>query len=134
MNRLANVNHYVYRIRDNKGRLIYVGCSYEPEARIKRHRKTMWWAQQIATVTTTGPYPSRKAGLAAETLARNTEHPRWNIEARWIHRHDWTAQICFDYVTALENHPSRKTATYEAKIQKARDFWQKKFSTEAIAA
>lgn len=133
MSDIADANHYVYRIYDADKRLIYVGCSHEPSARIKRHRKTMWWAPQIAAVFTTGPFPTRKAGLAAETLARNTEHPRWNIEARWIHRHDWTAQMCADYITALENHPSRKTPRYESKIHKARALQREKFAAPPAA-
>jgi len=134
MSRLANAAHYVYRVYDIEGRLIYVGCTHEPEARLKRHNKSSWWAPQIAKVRIK-VYPSRKAGLAAETEARNTEHPRWNIEARWIHRHDWTAQICADHITALENYaPDVRTPRYQGRIDKARAFQKKKFATHALAA
>ena len=132
MSDLANVKHYVYRLYDNESRLIYVGCSYEPEQRIKRHHVTQWWAPQIAKVRIK-VYPTRVAGLEAETEARNTEHPRWNIEARWIHRHNWTAAICADYITALENHTQRKTSRYERKIHKAQALQREKF-TASLAA
>jgi hypothetical protein len=132
MSDLANANHYVYRLYDNESRLIYVGCSHEPEQRIKRHRSTQWWAPQIAKVRVK-VYPSRSAGLAAETEARNTEHPRWNIEARWIHRNNWTATMCADYITALENHTQRKTPRYERKIHKALALQREKFTAHLAA-
>lgn len=127
---LANVKHYVYRLRDNEGRLIYVGCTYEPEARMKHHNKTMWWANQVARIGIK-VYPSREEGLAAETEARTNEHPRWNVESRWMQNATWTAQMFDDYIMAMELHPSHLTSKRLARIEKARQFRQIRFGIAA---
>lgn len=38
--RYINERHYVYRCLDAQGRIVYVGCSRDVEARMKQHRKT----------------------------------------------------------------------------------------------
>ena len=43
----VNARHYVYRLFDKDSRLIYVGCSYDPESRINHHRRGIWWYEQI---------------------------------------------------------------------------------------
>jgi predicted GIY-YIG superfamily endonuclease len=130
MNKLAEVEHTVYRLYDRNNRLIYVGCTYNLEPRLKQHRKVMWWASQIAKIKTE-THPSRKAGLAAERRIRDTEHPRWNIEARWMKRERWSYQMFNDYITALENHPMNRTAKWPARINAAKAFQMEKFGSRS---
>ena len=97
-------NHYVYRIFDKTGRLIYVGCSYNPEVRINTHRTQMWWGDQIHRIKLT-VHPNKRAGHHAEKLAIHSEHPRWNVSGRWAHRASWTSEDFADYIKAAAGAP-----------------------------
>jgi predicted GIY-YIG superfamily endonuclease len=93
---------YVYRIYDQHGDLIYVGCTQDLFKRLKAHRLT-WWAHQVIKVRAV-IYLSPRAGLDEETLAIDTEHPRWNIGGvKWKSNTDWTRQNYIDYMTARIN-------------------------------
>ena len=111
--------HYVYRLFDQQGRLIYVGCSYNPETRISQHRQTMWWANQIRRVKLT-VHPNKKAGHAAEQEAIREVKPRWNVNCKWVYRESWTTQDISDYIKALELHPERATQPRLDRIAEAK--------------
>jgi len=96
--------HYVYRIFDKTGRLIYIGCTYNPEMRINSHRTTIWWGDQIHRIKLT-VHPNKRAGHAAEKIAIHSEHPRWNIGGRWAHRASWNSQDWADYIKAAQLGP-----------------------------
>ena len=130
MNKLAEVEHHVYRLYDTDNRLIYVGCTYELEPRLKRHNKKMWWAPQIAKIKTE-THPTRRDGLAAERRIRDTEHPRWNIEARWMHREKWSNQMFSDYITAMKNHPMNRTQKWTDRIKAAKQLQWEKFGPKS---
>jgi len=127
-NRLTWAEHAVYRLYDQQDRLIYVGCTARLSDRLKHHAKTMWWWEQVARVDIES-HPNRTVGLAAEKFIRDTEHPRWNIEARWMYRQHWTNQMFEDYITALKNHPSNKNIKWDTKINKARQLQQIRYGT-----
>ena len=70
--------HCVYRAYDEKGTLLYVGCTYDFAARRKQHGRKSAWSQN-ATRWSVRWHPNRSAALAAEHLAIITEDPRFNV-------------------------------------------------------
>lgn len=68
----------VYRIHNDVGELLYVGCSNRPERRIEQHKRDQAWASEIATVTLES-FATRDLALAAEMRAIQTEGPRYNV-------------------------------------------------------
>ena len=127
-NRLTWAEHTVYRLYDNQQRLIYVGCTYDLIKRLKTHQKTAWWYPQIERIVTEA-HPTHRQGLTAEARIRDTEHPRWNIEARWMKRNSWNRQMFADYITALENHQSRKYGSIQRRLEKAREEYHERYGT-----
>lgn len=92
--------HYVYRAFDAAGRLIYVGCSLDPEARVANHRMTSWWADQIERVEFT-PAGSRDAARRAERRTIIGERPRWNVKSRWPSVQGEALESALDYEVAF---------------------------------
>lgn len=89
---------YVYRCYDADGRLLYIGCSNNPAARVAAHRAFAWWGGRIARVRNT-VFPNREAALVREKAAIYSERPACNVTSRWLQhreRPDWTAE---DYRT-----------------------------------
>lgn len=70
--------HYLYRVFDADGSLLYVGISADPDARIESHRRSKPWWPEVASATLE-EYPSGDAVAAAEALAIATEQPRYNV-------------------------------------------------------
>lgn len=70
----------LYRMYDREERLVYVGITQSPEARILKHRTRPWypWVFRIDAHA----YPSRALAREAELEAIRTEHPAVNIEGR----------------------------------------------------
>lgn len=88
--------YFVYRCFDADGRLIYVGCTFDPAGRISTHRTTSWWGHQVEAVRVL-VFPSKEYALAKEREAIATENPRWNTKGRWAHRALWTGDDYADY-------------------------------------
>lgn len=68
----------VYRVRDAKGRLLYIGSTKNWTARQAQHRQTTWW-WHTGLVVELEYFDSIEKARAAETEAIQTEHPRQNI-------------------------------------------------------
>lgn len=92
--------HHVYRCYDETGRLLYVGSSANLFGRLTQHRRTSWWAGQVASVTAK-VYPNGVVARERERHAIVTEHPRWNKSGRWNTRHAWTKGQWDDWLTML---------------------------------
>jgi prophage antirepressor-like protein/predicted GIY-YIG superfamily endonuclease len=69
--------HTLYRFFDRNGRLLYVGITHNPAARLKAHSATQAWWKRVAEVRMES-YPSRDAVLEAESQAIRGENPRFN--------------------------------------------------------
>jgi predicted GIY-YIG superfamily endonuclease len=70
--------HYVYRCYDHAGRLLYVGCTYNPVARARQHRAERGpWIAHVAR-TRWIVWPNRRKALDMERLAIETEAPLFN--------------------------------------------------------
>lgn len=69
--RLEDKPHWVYRMFDEAGELLYVGYTYNPEQRLAAWRGcvTDHWYWRVRLVSWSGPYPTRTAGRLAETAA-----------------------------------------------------------------
>jgi predicted GIY-YIG superfamily endonuclease len=129
----ANTRHYVYRLFDQDGRLIYIGCTYSPEARIKQHRTTMWWGDQITRVKIT-VHPNKPAAHAVELAAIHSDKPRWNINSKWVHNHSWTAQDFADYIKAHELSREHMTSARQDRINEAKRLMDLRREEELKAA
>lgn len=68
--------HFVYRAFDETD-LLYVGCSYTVEARMKAHRSTGDWYSQMVRLRLAGPYNFETA-RQLERDAIRTERPLFN--------------------------------------------------------
>jgi predicted GIY-YIG superfamily endonuclease len=117
----ADKRTYVYRIFDKSGRLIYVGCSNTPEARLATHRAAAWWAPQICRIKLK-VFPDRQSAIEAEAKAIREENPRWNINHRSYGMPHWTKQTYADFIMAMELAESFKTPYRAARIAKAKRY------------
>ena len=68
--------HCVYRLYDDWGRALYIGCSYRPFARQAELAKQPWYLQ--VGVIKLGWYPTWHHGRVAEMEAINAERPLHN--------------------------------------------------------
>ncbi|MBV8664654.1 MAG: helix-turn-helix domain-containing protein [Hyphomicrobiales bacterium] len=69
----------LYRHFDAEGRLLYVGISLAALTRLAQHKERSHWFAAIATVTIE-TFATREDAIQAETLAIQTEAPRFNIK------------------------------------------------------
>lgn len=69
--------HYVYRLFDADGRLLYIGATYHVPARLKAHRYNTPWFSEVASVEYQ-TFPNRRAAFAAEAKAIHAEDPLYN--------------------------------------------------------
>jgi hypothetical protein len=75
------VSAHVYRAYDATGRLLYVGCTVDLDARLRAHSEhSPWWL--FHSEVTSEQFPTQDAALEAEAFAILTEHPRWNMRGR----------------------------------------------------
>lgn len=73
--------HYVYRLFDESGRLLYVGMTYDPRSRRLAHKSDKPWWDEVASWRLT-IYPNRAHALRVEARAILTEDPAYNIRGR----------------------------------------------------
>lgn len=75
---LADLPHYVYRVYDDVDRLLYIGCTYQIETRLKQHQSWFTpWAPYRDRVTVE-MHPNRAQGMEAEKRAIAAEDPVYN--------------------------------------------------------
>lgn len=68
--------HFVYRAFDEAGDLLYVGCTYGVEKRLKEHRMGRWH-HLMTSLRIAGPYNYETARLL-EHAAIESERPQFN--------------------------------------------------------
>lgn len=71
------MTHFVYRLFDAEGQLLYIGCSSNVSARLRCHRAKEWGGE-IASVTMQGPW-SRDGARFVESVAIWNEAPTYNL-------------------------------------------------------
>lgn len=89
--------HFVYRYFDADGRLIYVGCSMNPEKRRSEHRYTQPWGNDVARIRLSGPYNYKKA-RDLEREAIRTEDPLHNGQTPRNFKSRMDRQRAFDEI------------------------------------
>lgn len=72
--------HVVYRAFDERGRLLYVGCTHDLSGRLEAHRATSAWHPLATRVEQSAPATFEDA-RAAEAHAIKTEEPLYNYDA-----------------------------------------------------
>ena len=77
--------HAVYRIYDKFRRVIYIGCSVDPEARVVAHSMTADWRDEIETWAAEW-YTDRAEARTAERAAIEAEDPDHNWQCTEIAR------------------------------------------------
>lgn len=72
----------VYRVFDEAGVLLYVGCTTQPiEKRMRGHEmQSPWWP--FYNSVTVEEHATRDEARYAEFTAITAEHPRWNVRDR----------------------------------------------------
>ncbi|QDF19777.1 G-I-Y Y-I-G endonuclease [Mycobacterium phage LilSpotty] len=120
--------HYVYRVFDRDGRLIYVGCTKNLFGRLRSHEINSWWAYQAARVTSK-VYPDKRSGRDAECAAIRSERPRWNLFGRGS-REMWTADEYADYVIACLNLSEPMTPYRLTRLQNLARHYRNRFGRE----
>ncbi|MGN7133416.1 GIY-YIG nuclease family protein [Rhodococcoides corynebacterioides] len=104
--------HYVYRVFDAAGDLLYVGCTKRPEARWKEHRSmSPWWTSRAHTFRQNGPF-NYETARAIEREALRVERPQfgWTPERHAIvrRRNGWqskrTRQLIAEGQTFMAAH------------------------------
>lgn len=123
--------HYVYRCFDADGRLLYVGCSMNPEERMKEHRKFRpWWTNRVTRMTLEG-FPDQSAGLAAERQAIQTEHPLYNRQFRTTveQRANWRPEHYIAWLTTYLESPcgDRSNPIVRREVNRAAEDFFRRF-------
>lgn len=101
--RLSKIPHDVYRIRDEAGALLYVGCSVNVFKRIQQHKAEYQpWFPLAATVDI-DQYPDLVTARYKEAHAIATEWPIWNTarEASALRRRDQITDTVIDTLTGV---------------------------------
>ena len=82
---LRNDPHYVYRLYDAEGDLLYIGCTVSPRQRRHGHMQSSPWFKDVDTFRLT-IYPNRPHAMRVEREAIYTEDPRYNVHGRrlWV--------------------------------------------------
>lgn len=88
----------IYGFYDASGRLIYVGCTLDMEARETAHQRAAWWWPQVHRVRILATASSKKEGILVERQMIETLRPRWNQMHRLYHRQAWTANDYLDVI------------------------------------
>ena len=129
--------HYVYRIFNRAGDLLYIGCTVNVEKRLKQHRRKEWWPRPFASVMVDGPYPDRNAGRAAEDVAIETEHPRHALSSRQVGQLAAAAthQVGADGMTPLTRATAgRRQAAGRSRGPAVAVQWQDEVAVRALDA
>lgn len=118
--------HYVYRVYDRDGCLIYIGCSKDLFARLAAHATTSWWADQACSVVAK-VYPSRQIARDVERRSIANERPRWNLTGAWKSNRNWTRANYEDYVTSYQNQRETPTDYGRLHLDRVAAVYRKRF-------
>jgi hypothetical protein len=101
---LAERPHDLYRLFDSAWVLLYVGWSISTISRLSGHKSDKPWWHEVVHIRVE-KFPNLAAADAAETLAIQTEKPKYNIaKARGAQKTsgDWTTE---EMVAQIESNP-----------------------------
>lgn len=81
-----DIPHALYRMFSTDGRLLYVGCTFNPFQRFKSHEGVKPWVTDAASVTIEW-FPNKEAARKAEESAIEAEAPEWNVHGKSSPKH-----------------------------------------------
>lgn len=106
----AELPHYVYRLLDEDGHTLYIGCSKNVSHRVRQWAGSSEpWTWCIRGVCVT-EYPDRRTATTAEYAAIKSGHPLWNMLGHYK-RGDFTPR---ELLIIDINHAYRRLAQYDA--------------------
>lgn len=73
------MTHYLYRLFDIEGDLLYVGVTAHPRNRMKAHRRREWGGRIDTARTRLCVFPTIDDAYRAEREVIRTERPRFNV-------------------------------------------------------
>lgn len=127
------MTHYVYRLYDATGDLLYVGCSADPFKRFKGHRaENRHWIEDVVRGRIS-VFPTSTLAHEAEREAIRTEHPFWNVAGRWTHHMEWHPEHYVRWVQMLRQHPYGHDANKQ-RIAQARIAFRTRFGSALPAS
>lgn len=99
---LAAAPHFLYRLLDSAGDLLYVGCTVDPERRLTEHRRKSWGSEIAAWQV--DEFRDAHSAFAAERDAIATESPRYNAMHNGAGLTGWNDERR-ESDTCLHGHP-----------------------------
>ncbi|MFD0405565.1 GntR family transcriptional regulator [Kitasatospora sp. NPDC127116] len=94
----------LYRLRDSRGHLLYVGITSSPENRWLSHEQTKsWWPNVVSRDLTW--FDDRESAAAAEVAAIKTELPRFNHSHKPSPLHERLEPVDWARYDATQRHP-----------------------------
>jgi hypothetical protein len=105
--RLEQRTHHVYRVWDDLGLLLYIGCTVDLGKRMTQHRKNSAWWPHLDDMRLDA-YHTRSDALAAEFLAIESEGSYFNFTRDDIYRIQARR-------VAGQQYPERTAAELDAK-------------------
>ena len=75
-----NRPYAVYRLFDEAGTLLYIGCSARPTRRREKHRKKSWWPEVAPERTTLEWFANWSLATLAEYYAIAQDEPKYNCQ------------------------------------------------------
>lgn len=125
---MSDRTHFVYTAWDSAGRPLYVGCSKQPVARQRQHRKSSLWYQYATRFTMTGPYPEETAlRVERERIITIRPHFNWQpefnriIRARNAREYELTQHVAETDIYTFDWDAVEATLDAEFDIRVTRD-------------
>ena len=104
---LSDAPHFLYRLLNSSGHLLYLGCTVDPERRLAEHRRKPW-GNEIAAwqfdefSDALSAYAAERDAITAESPQYNAMHngaglTGWNEQRRQsdtcLHGHPWEGNV-----------------------------------------
>lgn len=75
--------HYIYRLYDINGGLLYIGSTVNVERRVREHRRKPWWIR-VTDVQIEGPVGDYRQARRREDAAITAECPVYAMNGRQV--------------------------------------------------
>lgn len=130
---LRFIPHFVYRHFDNEGNALYVGCTYDPRARLSQHKsRSTYWAEQIAHTKYT-EHDDMEAGRAVESAEIARLQPLHNTQTGLMDRENWSQHEFVRRATALALGDRGALMNGRSAVGRLHKIYNEKFGRDLFA-